>query len=340
MGKNRPRLSHQLRRLIPPPIRFLALVLGAWCVGRIVVLNLPEPIAPRLASQPVVPRTATPSKVDAATPISALAAAPAIVPVTPMHRRFAVAARGIHIDFPRPFYTVRHVFPPPDDDEADTAPVSLLPALLATAPLPQASRNRWSGSAWLFARDKAGASLAPGGTLGGSQAGGRLNYALSDRAALSLRAYLPLEVPEEAEIAAGIDLQPIPKVPVRLLLERREAAASRGRSAFSATLYGGVSEVAVAGPVRLDAYAQVGVVGLRTRDLFADGSVRLQVKAGTLSAGAGAWAAAQPGVERVDIGPTLSLRLPVGTLQADWRFQVAGDARPASGPALTLSTAF
>jgi hypothetical protein len=60
--------------------------------------------------------------------------------------------------------------------------------------------------------------------------------------------------------------------------------------------------------------------------------------------GAGAWAAAQPHVSRVDIGPHAELRLPLpgtnASLAADWRFRVAGNARPGSGPALTLAADF
>lgn len=53
---------------------------------------------------------------------------------------------------------------------------------------------------------------------------------------------------------------------------------------------------------------------------------------------------AQPGVERLDIGPEIRLRLPVGQgglrLSAEWRARIAGNARPASGPAITLITDF
>ena len=109
--------------------------------------------------------------------------------------------------------------------------------------------------------------------------------------------------------------------------------------------YGGVSEVPVVGPVRLDAYGQAGVVGLRSRDLFFDGAVRAGVPiTGDLSAGVGLWGAAQPGVARLDLGPQISLRLPVegssARISAEWRLRIAGGAAPGSGPALTLSTDF
>lgn len=111
--------------------------------------------------------------------------------------------------------------------------------------------------------------------------------------------------------------------------------------------YGGVSDFRVAGPVLLDAYAQAGVVGLRSRDLFADGALQLSLPVDEdsgLRAGAGVWGAAQPGLARLDVGPQASMRLPVAgrsvRVSAEWRFRVAGEAAPRSGPALTLSTDF
>jgi hypothetical protein len=110
---------------------------------------------------------------------------------------------------------------------------------------------------------------------------------------------------------------------------------------------GGVSDRRVTGPIRMDAYAQAGVVGTRSRDFFVDASASLNVPVapeGRVTIGGGAWAAAQPGVSRVDIGPQLSLTLPVAgksvRVSADWRLRVAGSATPGSGPALTLSIDF
>ena len=54
--------------------------------------------------------------------------------------------------------------------------------------------------------------------------------------------------------------------------------------------------------------------------------------------------AAQPGVERLDLGPRVALGLPLGrtaaTLAAEWRVRVAGDAAPRSGLAITLAADF
>jgi len=86
------------------------------------------------------------------------------------------------------------------------------------------------------------------------------------------------------------------------------------------------------------------MVGLRSRDLFVDGAARLSRRIGAVEVGGGAWGAAQPGASRLDAGPSLSWRLPVRDanlrLQADWRFRIAGDAAPRSGPALTLAADF
>jgi hypothetical protein len=130
---------------------------------------------------------------------------------------------------------------------------------------------------------------------------------------------------------------------LRIAAERRQAVGGAGRSAFALLAHGGVSDLPVAAGFRLDAYGQAGVVGARSRDLFADGAARLTLPLDgkkRLALGAGAWAAAQPGVSRVDVGPSATLRLPGASLSLDWRVRVAGNAGPASGPALTVATGF
>ena len=217
------------------------------------------------------------------------------------------------------------------------------PALLQPSP----GGKRWSASGWLFARKGGASGFVPGGTLGGSQAGMRLTYRLNGDAtrplALTARLYTPLDNVAGAEAAAGVDWKPVARLPVHLLAERRQALSNEGRSAFSLTAYGGVSERKV-GPLRLDAYAQAGIIGMKSRDLFADGSARLSLPLQRAKIGGGFWGAAQPGVERLDVGPQASYRLPVRganvVVAADWRFRLAGDASPASGPTLTLATDF
>lgn len=221
----------------------------------------------------------------------------------------------------------------------EPAPPWTAPTHLPAEPPPA---RRFAGSAWLLARGGAD-GLAPGGQLGGSQAGMRLTYALGGGLAASGRVHAPLDRPAGAEAAVGLEWRPDPAIPAALLVERRIAIGADGRSAFSATLFGGVSDRAVAGALRLDAYAQAGLVGLRTRDAFVDGSATLTVPAGPVAVGGGLWGAAQPGAARLDAGPRITARLPVpGNVRAsaDWRFRVAGDAAPSSGPALTIGMDF
>jgi hypothetical protein len=208
--------------------------------------------------------------------------------------------------------------------------------------------RRWSLSAWSFVRKGDSAALAAAGLLGGSQAGARLTYRLNQDPkrplALSFRLSGALRRASTAEAALGLDWQPARHLPIHLLAERRTALGGEGRSAFAVIAFGGISDARL-GRFRLDAYAQAGMVGARSRDRFGDGSVRLSLPIGrNLSFGAGAWAAAQPDLSRLDLGPQAALRLPVAgravTLAADWRLRIAGNAAPGSGPTLTLGTDF
>lgn len=327
------------------PLRFLLTVLALWIGIRTAILLpdgsaglalLPEAAAeapPRLPATPVPPLPVPPAAIRAPAaagqvfrPAIALPAAPPTIrPAASAPAPVALPDQGIA--------PVPHMTPPGP------------PALMPPAPRAALARDsRRSLSAWLLVRDESGtAALAPGGSLGGSQAGARLSYALGGGLSLSARAYVPLRRPAGAELAGGLDWQPVAAVPVHLLAERRQRLGSAGRSAFALTTYGGISKSL--GPrLRLDAYGQAGVVGLRARDLFADGEVRLARRIGAVELGAGAWGAVQPGAARLDAGPSLTWRPPMPTthfrLQADWRFRLAGDAAPGSGPALTLAADF
>ena len=63
-----------------------------------------------------------------------------------------------------------------------------------------------------------------------------------------------------------------------------------------------------------------------------------------LDVGIGTWGGAQRGAARLDVGPSLGLVVPVANhnlrLTADWRQRIAGNARPDSGPALSIGTNF
>lgn len=99
-------------------------------------------------------------------------------------------------------------------------------------------------------------SLASGGTLGGSQAGGRLTYAIDRRIAASLRSSAPIGGSRGGEVAAGVRLTPFPSIPVSVTAERRQAIGkfSTGRSAFAFFAEGGVYQQPLGWDLFLDGY--------------------------------------------------------------------------------------
>jgi hypothetical protein len=316
-----------------PPLRFLVLVLAGWTGIRAAWLA-PEWWTGPAGADPR-PRT------DGAAELRTIAAAPLpgpsspdlfarvrrIAPPSAARREPAEAATGLPASLaPRPAILVRSVLryaPAPEGDRRDSA--EPLPG--AAGPAPAGRRSRWSFATWSFLRKGEATPLAAGGLLGGSQAGARIAYRLNpDRArplALTARLTSTLRRPGAAEAALGLDWQPSSRVPIHLLGERRQRLGRDGRSAFGITLYGGVGDAPL-GPLRVEAYAQAGIVGARSLDPFGDGAVRLSLPlGGRLRLGAGAWAAAQPGAARLDLGPQASLRLSLAgrsvTVAADWR---------------------
>jgi hypothetical protein len=220
------------------------------------------------------------------------------------------------------------------------------PEVLPT--LPASAVKRVSGSVWALSRsDGVGASLANGGQLGGSQVGGRIFYTPGPQAlALTARVSAPLASPRGREASVGIALR---GKNLGLIVEQRFALDKGARDAPSVTAYGGISEVKLGHGIRLDGYAQAGVVGIRHSQGFVDGAVRLETtvteeRGSRLSAGVALSGGAQPRVSRLDIGPQLVARLPVGTtalrVSAEWRQRIAGNAAPGSGPAVTIGFDF
>lgn len=220
-----------------------------------------------------------------------------------------------------------------------------------------ASGQRWSGDAWLFLRGGGGregalASLLP--SYGASQFGVVVRRSFGPGPRGAAFAYLRIAgatTGEDGQAAAGLGLRPSAGLPIAFLAEARlqkEQDASRVRPALAA-----VSEIPPVGmPLGLEAtiYAQGGWVGGRNATPFFDAQANvekpfpLDAKDTELRLGGGVWTGGQRGAARLDIGPRAALRSRVAgvPLQAalDWRFRVAGDARPGSGLALTLSTGF
>lgn len=214
--------------------------------------------------------------------------------------------------------------------------------------------DRWAGVAWLALRDSSVdqslSSVSSSAMLGGPQAGLRIAHAFDSRHRSD--AYVRLTTTgrqmDGVEAALGVSWQPARSVPARLAIERRQAVTGDdARSAFAAMVVGGVNNLALPDGWRVDGYGATGVVGLARRDAFVEGSLRATRPLGTvggisLSAGGGVWGAAQPGVSRLDAGPTLDARWngAAPRLSLDWRQRLAGQARPDSGIAITVSTDF
>ena len=226
---------------------------------------------------------------------------------------------------------------------APTSGQSPTPGFSGEPALPQ-RLDRLQLSSWALLRSKPGPdTLASGGTLGGSQAGARLLYNFNPWLAASVRSSAPVDRSTGGEVAAGVRVRPLQALPVYVTAERRQGLGKHGgRSAFALLVEGGLYRRAMPYGFALDGYAQAGMVGIRSRDLFADGGFTLtRPLFARASAGLGVWGGVQPGLYRVDVGPRVSM--PVGRgmrVHVDWRQRVAGSAAPGSGPALTLAADF
>jgi hypothetical protein len=212
------------------------------------------------------------------------------------------------------------------------------PVETAIAAQPSA-QNRWRGSAWVLWRPGDGKAAAPGGSqLGGSQAGARVDYAIGQVAGGDFGAYgrlsAAMETPYAGEGALGLAWRPSQSVPATLAVERRQRLSAGGRSAMAAYVAGGLNPTSLGRGVELEGYGQAGIVGFAKPDAFVDGklSVTRQLTrkqaARDIAVGASLSGGAQPGASRLDIGPELRVRLPVGNgrarLSAEWRERVAG----------------
>jgi hypothetical protein len=193
-------------------------------------------------------------------------------------------------------------------------------------------------------RGEVSPGLATAGQLGGSQAGLRARYALSPRVHLAARLSGPLQSRLGKEAAVALDVRPIAAVPVTMTIERRIGLDRGGRDAFAVGAFGGFDRTLTPG-LRLDGSGQAGGVGLKRRDAYVDGALRVErtlMAPGRLrlGVGAGVWGGAQPSASRVDVGPQLVARVGGVRVGAEWRQRVAGNARPDSGPVLSLGADF
>jgi hypothetical protein len=219
---------------------------------------------------------------------------------------------------------------------------------MTPAAAPAATRlDRITLTTWAMLREIPGGAtlpddpLASGGTLGGSQAGARLAFAFNRALAASLRTTSNINGDHGAEVAFGMRWTPLRNVPLSVTAERRQGFGS-ARSGFALFAEGGVYDRPMPFRMRMDAYAQAGVVGIHHRAWFADGAMTFTRPVWRqFSLGAGVWGGIQPDVYRVDAGPRLSLRVGRSMrVHLDYRQRILGNAAPGSGPAVTIAGDF
>lgn len=232
------------------------------------------------------------------------------------------------------------------------------PGIPAAAPAPVRAASsaplRWSGDGWLLLRHDAASQLVPGRpAYGRSQAGAVVRYSLAPATARRPQVYVrtstALTGPRERELAAGFSARPVPGLPVRVAGEMRASETDRTRLRPAAYAVTEILPQALPFGARGDVYLQAGYVGGEFATVFVDGQARavrplVSAAGAEVEVGAGAWGGAQEGSARLDIGPTVAISFPLGgvygRVAADYRFRIAGDAEPSSGPALTVSAGF
>jgi hypothetical protein len=324
------------------PVSFLFVVAAGWAAVRAVMLwpDLSGAVTsrriawePPLKVPPTAPKVERPQAAAMALPLrAATLISPAQISTAPLAQQ------------PMSFALAESRQPPAESAASRPSVAPIYPP----QPSPPTRPDRLSVSAWAIVRGEAGPGLASAWQLGGSQAGVRARYDLGSGLAAAVRVSAPLQSSRGKEVAVALDWRPIRRVPLTITVERRVGLDRGGRDAFAAGVFGGFDTSLPFG-LRADGYAQAGVVGLKRRDAYADGALRAErtlLGSGRfrLAAGAGAWGGAQPGASRLDVGPQIVAHVPVGSgglrIAAEWRERVAGDARPGSGPSLSIGADF
>ncbi len=323
--------------MIGRPFRFIAVTMATWTSARVAMLW------PTIDSLPALVHAVIP-------PAAAATAFYAEVPPIPTRPSPPAAARFVRAgQAPSLPTAMMQADPAPSPAETVDEPLQAPPLRLPSLADPSrpARPGRLAASIWAVTRAGPG-ETRPGGQLGGSQAGIRVTYALGigRRLALSTRLSAPLQG-RSREAAVGLDWQPV-DAPLHILLEQRFATGG-GRGGPAMLVVGGVDPHPLGAGFMGEAYAQAGAVARDRIDGFADGAARITHPVARfaglrLDLGIGSWAGVQRGAARVDIGPTAALAVPVAghniRVTLDWRQRIAGQARPGSGPALTIGGDF
>jgi hypothetical protein len=334
--------------------------------------NAQTPPAPVVATQfpeiePIAPAPEAPPPYQTASmayPAQMQGAPPIVVPIQYVYRTSAAAPPQQQQQQQQAVWNLpeprRQLYFPTDRPGGDwqvshLAATSAAPAqsrvtepMQSVAPSVLARRlDRIQLAMWAMLRsrqDLTGAtSLASGGTLGGSQAGARLFYYVTPDVAAVLRSSSEVNR-RGGELALGVRVRPLRSIPLWVTAERRQRLGKfgGGRNAFALFAESGVYDQPMPWGFTLDGYAQAGIVGLSSRDLFADGGAAFTRPVyRNFSAGFGVWGGIQPGLYRVDAGPriTMTVRRNI-KVHFDYRQRLAGNAQPGSGPVVTLAGDF
>ena len=354
------------RRRRGQPLATLAVLMAGWIGARMMLWESPfesafPPAAagwPTLVQADLAPRAVGLPSADA---LAALVPRLALAHPHPVYR----PARTMGGSSPKTTPTtldLRYLSSEPQERQApmdrttsrDTAPAFLVqPAIVRPAP----SERRWHVDGWVAWRSGSGLPVVASGarppSYGATQAGAVARFDLvtgPHRPALHVRATYAPDRPRQFDLAAGAGVRPLAALPVRVMGELR-ATHAEGRTEFRPAVLAVTELAPIALPLAMTAegYAQAGWVGGRYATAFADGQARVTRAVATVGParvriGAGAWGGAQKFAERLDAGPTVALDFDAGPLAArlslDYRVQVAGNATPGDGLALTLSTGF
>lgn len=236
----------------------------------------------------------------------------------------------------------------------------------ANAALWQAERaalnKAWRVDAYSLIRSGGGGFVSDRPLLGGGQSGVRLGYTPGPLARRPIELFGRLAIAHDwldpksrsGQGALGAAWMPLGRDGPTVGVERLIAIGREGRNAWAIRVSGGAWHAADAKlPIDLSAYAEAGVVGAGSPDGFA-GAQALALYPVTshngtrLGIGGGVWGSMQDGAartaSRLEFGPgaQLSQRIGKGTieLRGEYRFRIAGQAAPGSGPAVTVAARF
>ena len=206
--------------------------------------------------------------------------------------------------------------------------------------------RRWSASAYSLVRANTAGAIAATPVLGASQSGAALTFTpdpLSPRpVAITLRAGAAHGDGGRSSFAAvGVSWRPV--AGVTLAAERLVPVGSAAHGDW--LIRAAAGEECRFGRVRLTGYGEAGLIGSAAY-------AAIEARAGAVwprgrvevAPSAGVWASAQTAaghtIHRLDVGPGIVVRSAPLTVAVDYRFRLAGNAAPASGPVATVSVNF